>query len=390
MKKNILVGGVAVACTLIWASAAAQQASFPDFQVTESVVSGATANVFTADKITGSYSAVITFTGNTFTLSGLWNAGQFVGNDGATPVASQLGQTGSTIANQYGMYAIYSASGTFTQNTNSTVTLNYAPGGNFLLILDPGTNTTFQQPANGSTAWTTSNNGDDVLIGTGIPASGQGTLDQTLATCIGSGTGINCGSFGSTSSFALTAVGSQFFSAPNPYYNISFQSGQWNLFSPAGTQVINGSMDMVFGPASVVTTPQVQFASFSSSLALIYARNGAQFTSNSSITLAPTAQAFNPATDVVSLRIGTATVSIPANSFRPTGTGAFAFSGVVNGVTVNATLQPQGANAYRLVANGSPLAVGSVVNPVPVAVRIGNNTGTAAVAAQIVGNPVLR
>jgi hypothetical protein len=72
--------------------------------------------------------------------------------------------------------------------------------------------------------------------------AGQGTLDPSLSTCGASGgglSGINCGSFGST-----------------PFYQLSFQSGQLNNFSPAGRQVINGSLDVAFGnnvpePASI-------------------------------------------------------------------------------------------------------------------------------------------
>jgi hypothetical protein len=207
--------------------------------------------------VTGNFTEVITFSGNTFNVSLLWNAGQFVANNGTTPVPSQLGQTGSVSSNQYGLYALYTGNGTF--NTSGGVTtFNFTPGGSLQVFLDPTTNTTFNQPGNGSTAWTTSSNGDDILIATGQPRSGEGTLDPTLSTCTGAGggAGINCGSFGASSTFALTSSGSQYFTAPNPFYNVSFQSGQLNNFSPTGTQVINGSMDVIFGnavpePASV-------------------------------------------------------------------------------------------------------------------------------------------
>jgi hypothetical protein len=123
------------------------------------------------------------------------------------------------------------------------------------VYIDPNTNTTFNKPANGSTAWTTSNSTDDYLIATGLPTSGQGTLDPTLSTCgTAGGADIDCGSFGATSTFALTANGSQFFTAPSPFYNVSFQSGQLNNFTPVGTQEINGSLDVTFAvpePASV-------------------------------------------------------------------------------------------------------------------------------------------
>jgi hypothetical protein len=252
MSKTLLAA--AITGVLGLASAGAMAQSFPDFQVTETSVSGANANVFTADKITGNYTEVITFSGNTFNVSLLWNAGQFVANNGTTPVPSQLGQTGSLSSNQYGLYALYTGNGTFS-TTNGVTTFNFTPGGSLQVYLDPTTNTTFNQPATGSSAWTTGGNGDDILIATGVPRSGQGTLDPALSTCTGGGgSGINCGSFGSSTSFNLTSAGSQYFTSPNPFYNVSFQSGQLNNFSPTGTQVINGSMDVVFGvpePTSV-------------------------------------------------------------------------------------------------------------------------------------------
>ncbi|MBK4738104.1 flocculation-associated PEP-CTERM protein PepA [Noviherbaspirillum pedocola] len=259
MKKAINKTLIAAALTgvLGFAASGAMAQTFPDFQVTEASVPGASTNTFTADKVTGNYTEVITFSGNTFNVSLLWNAGQFVANDGKSPVASQLGQTGSALSQQYGMYALYTGNGTFATNANGSTTFNFTPGGSLQVFLDPSTNTTFGQPSNGSTAWTTGSSTDDILIANGQPRSGQGTLDPTLSTCSGTGgSGINCGSFGSSSTFNLTTAGSSFFTAPNPFYNVSFQSGQLNNFSPTGTQVINGSMDVIFGnavpePASV-------------------------------------------------------------------------------------------------------------------------------------------
>jgi hypothetical protein len=100
--------------------------------------------------------------------------------------------------------------------------------------------------------FTLANAGTDVLIATGKPLAGQGTLDPMLSTCSGhpGGQGINCGSFGSTTSFALTSpAGESFFVLPKPFYDLSFQSGQLNNFTPSGTQTINGSLDVTFGNA---------------------------------------------------------------------------------------------------------------------------------------------
>lgn len=234
---------IVLASALTLGAGMASAQSFPDFQVTESAVTGALANTFTADKITGNYDEVITFSGNSFQVSLLWNAGQFVANNGSTPVGSQLG---SVSANQYGMYALFQGNGTVEPSTGTGSTFNFAPGGSLRIFIDPNSDSSFGEPGSGTTAFTVSNSGDDYLIATGTPTSGQGTLDPTLSTC-GASNGINCGSFGASSSLNLTAAGSQFFTSPDPFYNISFQSGQLNNFAPTGTQRINGSLDVIFG-----------------------------------------------------------------------------------------------------------------------------------------------
>lgn len=242
-KKKVLACGIAGGLAMLASSASAQ--SFPDFAVNEIAVPGANAGIVNADKVTGNYVEVITFSGNSFEVSLLWQAGQFVGNNGSTPVASQLG---GVTSNQYGLYALYRGNGTFSAGANGTTNFNFTPGGSLSVFLDPNSNTAFSQPGNGSTVWGTSNAGEDILIANGVPTSGEGTLDPSLPTCSGTGgSGINCGSFGASSSWTLTSAGSAYFTSPQPFFNVSFQSGQLNNFSPTGTQVINGSLDVIFG-----------------------------------------------------------------------------------------------------------------------------------------------
>lgn len=137
-------------------------------------------------------------------------------------VASQLG---SLSANQYGLYALYQGSGTF-NTTGAGIDFNFTPGGSLRVFADPSANTVIVQPGSGANAFTTSGSADDILIASGMPTSGQGQLDPNLST---SGTaGINCGSFGAASTFNLTANGGRYFVAPNPFYSISFQSGQFD------------------------------------------------------------------------------------------------------------------------------------------------------------------
>lgn len=361
------------------------QTIFPDFVVTETVAGG-TAQSLTADKMAGNYVDVIAMSGGstgTFSLSRRWSVGQFVANNGTTPVTSQLG---SATANQYLMYMLFEGTGSYnTVGGVTTFTLN--AGGSVRTFLDPSSDTTFVSPAPGTTSWTTGNSNDDILISTGLVSGGQLTLDPIILTCT---SGINCGSFGITTSWALTTAGSQFFSAPNPFYNTTFQSGQLNNFFVGGTQTVNGSMDIVFNGTATQPPPQPQlinFATFTPSLQVTYTPGGAIFNFNTTVTLGATGALFDPANNAVSLQIAGVTLTIPAGSFQPNTTGGFTFSGNINGVAVNATIQPQQGTTYRVTIGGSRATLPNLTNPVVVALRIGLNAGTASVTATLAGRP---
>ena len=249
LSKKMIAG--AAAALSLFATAGAQAAElFPDFKVN----APGQATPFTADKITGNYTEVATFNeqNGTFTVSLLWIAGQFVSDDGSAPYTSSESGLGS----DYGLYATYKASGTFFRDGVETI-FQFTPGtGSFKLFLDQNNDSTsinrvkqFTNPTSGTGdfGFVANQVDDDIVLANGKALAGEGNLDPTLGTCK-SGTGpINCGSFGSTTSFNLTAAGMNFFIDPRPFYNLSFQAGQLNNFSPTGTQTINGSLDVVFG-----------------------------------------------------------------------------------------------------------------------------------------------
>lgn len=232
MKLNKFALAAISAASLV-AAGTASAAVFSDFTVDPSAYS--VGSSFVADKITGNYSEVITFNaGGTFDVSLIWNAGQFVMNDGNTPIAA-----GSTrLGVEYGLYATLMGSGVVTGvGPLTTFTLTSGTVG---LFLDDNVNTTFTAPLTGAGAYTLGNTGDDVNLANGVTlANSSGTLDTT---CVG----INCGSFGQITTIVPTAAGSAFFTLPVPFYNMSLQSGQLNSFTPTGTQTINGSLDIVF------------------------------------------------------------------------------------------------------------------------------------------------
>ncbi len=271
MAKTLLAAALTAAMGIEASSAMAVPIIFNPFDITESSVPGAVANPaldppitntsapLPPGKLTGNYTEVATFTPLTATTgtvaySILWNAGQVTAADGSTVLASQIGPTGSLSANDYGLYATLVGTATYSTSGGIT-TFNIGNTGSLAVYIDPLTDSTFNAPSTGSSAWTTSNSTDDYLIATGTPQSGLGTLNPTLSTCSG---GINCGSFGETSSFALTSTdqsaywggtqdGANYFTSPVPFYNLNFTSGQFDNFKPTGTQTIVGSLDATFG-----------------------------------------------------------------------------------------------------------------------------------------------
>lgn len=251
--------------SLLLGTSTASAANFPNFTINEASIEGANTQAFVADKITGNYDEFATFdsTTNTFSLSLKWNAGQFIANDGATPVNTSLLNVPSLFTPLgYGLYGLITAQGNYV--TSGTATIFNFTQGKFDLYIDKNFDTTLSAPAN-STAWyETANNIDDFKVATGGAdfVNGQGILDASLVTC---SAGINCGSFGVSSNFELTQAGSNFFSSPNPFYNVSL-SGQLNNFQLSSTQHINGSMDIVLHP---VPLPAAAWMFISSIMALL-------------------------------------------------------------------------------------------------------------------------
>jgi hypothetical protein len=241
VSKSIVAAAVVASSLFAGANAGATQ--FNPFTVVTPA-----GKTFTADKITGNYNEVITINqNNTFNVSLYFDAGQFVTNQGQTVLKGKT--TG--LGNAFGLYALYKASGDVSKGANGATTFTFKPGtGSLSLFLDRNLDTENTAPKSGAGNFSLTGTADDVQLAGGNPLTGAGDLTPNAASC-GSTKGINCGSFGSTTSFKLTTAGTKFFVAPKPFYNVSFQSGQLNIFNPAGTQTINGSMDVVFNNAPV-------------------------------------------------------------------------------------------------------------------------------------------
>jgi len=241
ITKTLLASAVAVVCAFSANVASAQTTVFPDFVVDPL---GPAAN-FGADKMTGNYVEIANFNSNgTFTANLYWKAAAFVSNDGT----NQLNSSTTGLGTNYGVYALYTASGTFSTNASGRTDFVFSPsgGGALSVWLDPSNNSSFVPGAGND--FISSGTADDTRLANGAPLSGNGFLDPANSQCTA---GIFCGAFGSTTSFSLTSAGSGFFVAPSPFYQLSFQSGQLNNFNPSGRQVVNGSLDVTFNGTPV-------------------------------------------------------------------------------------------------------------------------------------------
>lgn len=249
MKLKQIVSAI-LAVGAMGAATLAHADIYPDFTVNPTVFGGAstTASSFVADKITGNYVEVITFGAGTFNISLYWQAGQFVANDGTSTLPGS-GTFGTGLGSNYGLYALFTGSGTFT--SGATTTFSLSPGGTLGVFIDKGldNNPAVGVPATGSGSYVIAGSGNDTKIADGAGISGTGNV-----SCIG---GNNCGSFGQTTSFnLLNPAGTNYFIQPSPFYDISLQSGQFNGFPvvPGNTVTLNGSMDVIFTKVPEPTT----------------------------------------------------------------------------------------------------------------------------------------
>ncbi len=98
----------------------------------------------------------------------------------------------------------------------------------------------------------------------------------------------------------------------------------------------------------------------------------------------PSSTGIHPASEAVTLQIGSYTVTIPAGSFHKVGSGAnapYAYEGTINGVKTGAVITPLSGGRYDFAAAGSPVNLTGAANPVTVTLTIGNDSGTAQVKA---------
>ena len=228
MNKFVLkaLAPAALTMSLMSASAFAVPA-LPDFMVNEASVEGLGGTI-TADKINGAYTEEISFgAGSTFTTTAYGDFGQYLKDDGTNLVV------GAQLNSSYGMYTLVDAAGGF-GIAGSFVTFTAGSAG-FTLWIDPDQNTT-KSIAGGVVSL--AGNADDYMIGS--------------ASTLGSGVGVLVSGVGGFfdlvfTDFSLTdPEGTAYFVDPDPFYLRVNVDGDFDSFTPTGTQTINGDVSAVF------------------------------------------------------------------------------------------------------------------------------------------------
>jgi len=182
---------------------------------------------FQATFISGNSSERALFVANTgSTLAGETGWLQFTGFSNAGPAVSPL-TTGLLI--DYNLYALFTFTSHLTQGTggtapNSVYTLDTLT---FQVFADPNTDNGFIN-ATTATPATVTNRGDDLLLATGSLVQGLAGFNSlggafinsitTFSVCTGAGTSQTGANAACTSN-----LGSQFFAAPVPFYQLAFE-----------------------------------------------------------------------------------------------------------------------------------------------------------------------
>jgi hypothetical protein len=229
-KVKLLAAAMAVGLSV--ASAQAGAVVLEDFTVDESSVEGL-GGTFTADKLNGGYSEIVTFGAGTFSTTAFGTFGQYFSNEGTTLVAP------IELNNSYGMYATFNGAGTFAP-INATTTQFTFTSADFNLYIDRNLDTTGTLPGTSPGAVALANAGDDYLLGSASDlASGSGILVAGVG-----------GFFDLVfSDFVLTSPdGTSYFISPDPFYFMTNVDGDFDTFVPVGNQEINGDFSAVFVP----------------------------------------------------------------------------------------------------------------------------------------------
>ncbi|MFM0632630.1 beta-propeller fold lactonase family protein [Paraburkholderia xenovorans] len=141
-----------------------------------------------------------------------------------------------------------------------------------------------------------------------------------------------------------------------------------------------GSISLTAGTFSVsiaIPAGALQFASFAPKVKL--APRSKAFAFDATFTLAATASALTPQTQSMTLTVGGLTLTIPAGSLQQKDSQGkrYFFAGTINNTRLTVFLEGTNLGPYRLSVKGEDCDLSGTENPLPIALTMGNNNGTA-------------
>jgi hypothetical protein len=128
-----------------------------------------------------------------------------------------------------------------------------------------------------------------------------------------------------------------------------------------------------------IASRNVPFAALS---ARVEIEHDDEFEVRATFTLGAGSNGIAPLTEDIKLGVGTFSITIPAGSFTQDGGRQFKFEGVIAGVTLKVEIKDLGGGSFELKAEGEGANLTGTVNPVTVALTIGDDVGSATTTAK--------
>jgi len=233
---------------------ATASADFLDFTVDEGAVGAPTFPlILTADILNGGYTETITFgAGGAFTASAVADFTAFRADEGSDGVFSQVDDpncvsTATVLCSAlptYAIYAVFTSTGVATPGADPDTTVFTGTSANVSLYLDRNQDTT-KTPGGGATG----NTGDDSLIlSSDTLIEGGGRLVPPGSEGFPEGGGTFSLVFGD---LLLSPFGQLYFPSMAGLSLTAISSGDFNFFTPTGTQTVTGDLSVGFEGTAV-------------------------------------------------------------------------------------------------------------------------------------------
>jgi len=157
-------------------------------------------------------------------------------------------------------------------------------------------------------------------------------------------------------------------------YVTNYDSNHVSVIATATNTVVGAPIAVGHGPFALSIQPATSvFSAFTARLTVSSFQP--KFTLASNFSLGTTSNGINPASEAVTLKIGTFAVTIPPGSFTLAVPGTYSFLGVISGLTVNAKITHTRGKSYTFDATANANLL-KTKNPATVTLTIGNDTGT--------------